>query len=124
MLVANPEIAFVITNEAADVHILTSTASSRIVDLISSGDGMQALLVLGAEELELQHMWSLSIPWGVLPMDVGSEELIAAVHAVAAGLVVGTPRLLTNSRAMRHELGPLTDREVQILGLLSAGLAN
>lgn len=125
LLSADPGIAIVNDDtETADVHILTSAVSSGVAELLSSEDGLRAVLVLGAEGLDLQRMWRLSMPWGVLPIDVASEELCAAVRAVAAGLVVGTPRLLTNSGEVAHERGSLTEREVQILGLLSTGLAN
>jgi DNA-binding NarL/FixJ family response regulator len=125
LLSADPEIAILNgDNEAADVHILTAAAYARVVDLPSGEDRLQAVLVLGADGLDPQRMWRLSTPWGMLPIDVASEELCAAVHAVAAGLVVGTPRLLANYGDVGHERGPLTEREVQILGLLSIGLAN
>ena len=121
----DPEISIVHDDtEAADVQVLTSAAFTRMAELPLIEDRLQAVLVLGAEGLDLQRMWRMSMPWGVLPSDVTAEELCAAVRAVAAGLVVGTPRLLTISGEPGHERGPLTEREIQILGLLSTGLAN
>jgi DNA-binding CsgD family transcriptional regulator len=125
LLSADPDIAIVNdANEAADVHILTAAASLAVTEVPSNENGLRAVLVLGAEGLDVQRMWRLGMPWGVLPLEVASEELCAAVRAVAAGLVVGTPQLLTHSAQIGHEPGPLTEREVQILGLLSTGLAN
>jgi len=125
LLSADAEIAIVTDDtEAADVHIVTAAASTRVSELMSIEAGAQPVLVLGAEGQDLRRLWHLTTPWGVLPMDVESEELCAAVRALAAGLVVGTPRLLTMSSEMAQEPGPLTEREVQILGLLSTGLAN
>lgn len=64
--------------------------------------------------------------WGVLPTDVSGEELIAAVHALSQGLIVGTSTLLFESESESEPLsrGPLTDRESEVLGLLAKGLAN
>ena len=64
------------------------------------------------------------LPWGLLPMEVSSEELCAAVRAVAAGLVVGTRPLLAAPDDVNLAPGPLTEREVEVLGKLSRGLAN
>ena len=125
LLSADAEIAIVTDDsEAADVQIVTAAASTSVAELTSIEAGAQPILVLGAEGQDLRRLRHLATPWGVLPMDVESEELCAAVRALAAGLVVGTPRLLAMSREMAHEPGPLTEREVQILGLLSTGLAN
>ncbi len=59
-------------------------------------------------------------------MDVSGEELIAAVHALSQGLIVGTSTLLFESETENEPLshGPLTDRESEVLGLLSKGMAN
>lgn len=62
--------------------------------------------------------------WGILPTDASAEELIAAVHALAQGLIVGTPTLLFESENEQLSPGPLTERESEVLGLLAKGLAN
>ena len=62
--------------------------------------------------------------WGILPTDVSAEELTAAVHALSQGLIVGTATLLFESESEPLAHGPLTDRELEVLGLLSKGLAN
>lgn len=126
MLSADPEIVVLADeNKAADVHILTPAAFSRRAGLSSTnGPALGGVLVLGVEGLDLQHLWSLSAAWGVLPVDVAPERLCAAVRAVAAGLVVGDARLLENAAGIVKNHGPLTEREVQVLGLLSTGLAN
>jgi DNA-binding CsgD family transcriptional regulator len=125
LLSPDPEISILQDDtEAADVQVLTSAAFTRAAELPLGEDRSCGVLVLGAEGLDLQRMWRMSTPWGVLPIDVTSEELCAAVRAVAAGLVVGPPRLLMNYGETEEERGPLTEREVQILGLLSTGLAN
>ncbi|MFH1184616.1 MAG: response regulator transcription factor [Chloroflexota bacterium] len=109
---------------AADVHIVTSAAFVRHPDPVAGRDSTEGVILLGAENLDMRLMWARSTPWGVLPLEVSSEELCAAVRAVAAGLVVGARPLLTNPDASEVVRGPLTEREVEILGMLSRGLAN
>jgi DNA-binding NarL/FixJ family response regulator len=62
--------------------------------------------------------------WGVLPTDASAEELTAAIHALSQGLIVGTSTLLFESESGPTSPGPLTERESEVLGLLSRGLAN
>ena len=71
--------------------------------------------------------------WGVLSPDASSEELAAALRALAEGLWVGSPVLMQNLLE-RHELpeledaelvtNPLTEREREVLQLVAEGLAN
>jgi DNA-binding NarL/FixJ family response regulator len=67
-----------------------------------------------------------STAWGILPTDASVDELSAAVHALSQGLIVGTAALLfeTDSERLSGSHGPLTEREAEVLGLLSKGLAN
>jgi DNA-binding NarL/FixJ family response regulator len=71
--------------------------------------------------------------WGILPLDSTAEELVAAVQALAEGLVVGSPTLLKPLLARPRPdeepgevalIEPLTERETQVLQLLAQGLAN
>ena len=71
--------------------------------------------------------------WGQLPPDCRAEELIAALRAVAAGLIVGPATLIQptlTSRApqpgeeLEQFAEKLTDREQEVLDLLVQGLAN
>lgn len=57
---------------------------------------------------------------GVLRRDVGAAHLVAAVRAVAAGLVVQDPDLA----AAPAEPDPLSPREREVLQLLAEGLPN
>jgi len=43
---------------------------------------------------------------------------------LSQGLIVGTPDLLFESESEPLERGPLTERETEVLALLSKGLAN
>ena len=83
-----------------------------------------AILFLSDDQLNVREMRRLSRVWGILPTDVSAEELIAAIHALSQGLVVGTAALLFESENEPLAHGPLTDRELEVLGLLAKGLAN
>jgi DNA-binding NarL/FixJ family response regulator len=67
----------------------------------------------------------------VLPLDITTLELNAALDAVAAGLAVTPPALAGGTRpratrrvSVRDPRQPLSQRELEILGLLAAGLGN
>jgi DNA-binding NarL/FixJ family response regulator len=71
--------------------------------------------------------------WGALPLDSSLEELHAAVKALHHGLLVGSPILFEplsagsqqGSEALAAPTGDtLTERELEVLGLLAQGLAN
>jgi len=83
-----------------------------------------AILFLSDDQLNVREMRRLARVWGILPTDVSAEELTAAVHALSQGLIVGTATLLFESESEPLARGPLTDRELEVLGLLSKGLAN
>jgi len=66
---------------------------------------------------------------GVLGRALDGQRLVAALHAVVAGLVVVTPELADAALGEQRELDdaglePLTGREQEVLGLLAEGLAN
>ena len=85
-----------------------------------------ATLFLSDDQLNVRELRRFTRVWGVLPTDASAEELTAAVHALSQGLIVGTSTLLFESESETEPLshGPLTDREAEVLGLLSKGLAN
>lgn len=82
------------------------------------------ILFLSDDQLNVQEMRRSQRAWGILPTDASAEELNAAIHALSQGLIVGTPALLFESESEPLERGPLTERETEVLGLLSKGLAN
>jgi len=108
----------------ADEELLEETALSV------SEDGTQSLLLLSEDEGEASRLRALSLRgWGVVPPDASSDELGAAVAAVAQGLTVLPKtlieRLLDEPAAAVEELSePLTARESEVLGLLGHGLSN
>ena len=92
-------------------------------------------LILGAEGTEEATIGALSIgARGFLPRESSGEELVAAVRAVAAGLLVLHPipaaafleRLIDRPR-VTPLTGPgeaLTPRELEVLQALAGGLTN
>ena len=103
---------------AADVTI-TSAAVVPLGEEDSAG-----ILFLSDDPLDVEELKRSNRAWGVLPTEASAEELIAAIHALSQGLIVGTPTLLFDSEDQPLERGPLTERESEVLGLLAKGLAN
>lgn len=90
--------------------------------------GMQALLAISEDDSLIKTLRTLSLGgWGIVTPDAASEELEAALSAVAEGLVV-LPRFLAERvlyRAAVQDLEePLTNREREVLELLAQGLSN
>ena len=114
----------------ADVVLVADEELLQEVALSVSEEGSQSLLLLSEDEAEASRLRALSLRgWGVVPPDAPSEELGAAVAAVAHGLTVLpkalAERLLDESAAAVEELSdPLTARESEVLHLLGRGLSN
>ena len=109
----------------SEADVIITSASSRFnarieADPLSSA----ATLLLSDRPLNVREMRRLFKVWGVLPDDASAEELTAAVHALAQGLIVGTSTLLFESESEPLSHGPLSERESEVLGLLAKGLAN
>ena len=107
----------------ADV-IITSASSVSLFHHEADSALSAGILLLSDDQLNVQEMKRLYRVWGILPTDSSAEELTAAIHALSQGLIVGTPALLFESESEPLERGPLTERETEVLGLLSKGLAN
>lgn len=82
------------------------------------------VLLLRNDPLEARTLLSGPNPCGVLPLDASAAEIRAGVRALAAGLIVADPSLIGAMNETSATGGPLTDRETEVLGLLSRGLAN
>jgi len=92
-----------------------------------------AVMILGEQEDAAWHARAFREGVrAVLPNDILSEQLRAALEAVAAGLVVVRPAELSTffsassnpSPQVEELLEPLTPREQEVLQMLSSGLAN
>lgn len=107
----------------ADEELLEETALSV------SEDGTQSLLLLSEDEGVTSRLRALALRgWGVVSHDAPSDELGAAVAAVAQGLTVLpkslAERLLDEPAAVEELSEPLTARESEVLDLLGHGLSN
>jgi DNA-binding NarL/FixJ family response regulator len=107
----------------ADVLVTSASHASYVNNLVSDSPSA-AVLLLSDDPRHARDLKHSSRVWGILPTDASAEELSAAVQALSQGLIVGTPALLTESENEPLSQGPLTDREAEVLGLLSRGLAN
>lgn len=106
-------------DEEADVVITSASPVSYLEARPAS-----ATLFLSDEPPNVRELLRSLRVWGVLPTDAAAEELLAAVRALAQGLIVGPSSLLFGSEGEPASHGPLTDREAEVLGLLARGLAN
>jgi DNA-binding NarL/FixJ family response regulator len=107
----------------ADV-IITSASHPSLLSHRTGDSPSAAILLLSDDPINVRDLKRSSRVWGILPSDASAEELNAAVHALSQGLITGTPALLFESENEPLSQGPLTDRESEVLGLLSRGLAN
>ena len=107
----------------ADV-VITSASRASFLDNGASDSPTAAVLFLSNDPLNIQDLRRTARVWGVLPAEASPDELSAAVHALSQGLIVGTSSLLFESENEPLREGPLTERESEVLSLLSKGLAN
>jgi len=121
--------------EEADVLVLAAASFSRadLDDRLAEAQTPPALLLLVDEQTDIPNLAKLSLrAWGVLSLESSEEELQAALRALHEGLIAGTPNLLEALLARRPAAGEaqeslaeaLTPREIEVLQLLSEGLAN
>lgn len=112
-----------------------------LLELDQMPESMESIAMLALTDSELETVQSFSrqahFAWGVLPVDSSEDELLAAINALKEGLIVGPPHILevvftpsleaehiTSERRSGGIIEPLTQRETQVLQLLSQGLAN
>jgi len=92
-----------------------------------------AVLLLSDTPQHIESFAKLNLTgWGVLPTDFTEAELISALYAVDAGLVTVAPShlallntsLISQTTSQPESQISLTSRELEVLTLLSDGLAN
>ena len=108
-----------VLDEENEADVVVTSASKVLFGVADSA----AILFLSDDQINVDELKRSFGVWGVLPTEASADELIAAIHALAQGLIVGTPTLLFESNEP-VERGPLTERESEVLVLLSKGLAN
>ncbi len=119
-----------INETETEVAVLASVSSARVLENKTSF----AILFLTDDVESLRGMFNSDLrAWGVLSADAAEDELVAAVRAVGEGLWVGAPSLvgdlirLSGRRESSSEdplVEQLTARELEVLQLMSQGLAN
>ncbi len=107
--------------------VVLADADGHGLDLLPQLQGAQlqgAAVLLVSEENALQLIRAGAR--GVLPHGASSREIGLAIEAVAAGLIVTHPEALdsANGAIPAATPGPLTHREIEVLRMLSEGLAN
>ncbi len=112
------------SSEDIDVTVVAQTAPGTNLAFPDAGRLATPVLFLRSEPVDVRTLAAYASACGVLPLDSSAAELQAAVHALAAGLLVAAPSLAAASGESIPAGGPLTDRETEVLTLLSKGLAN
>jgi NarL family two-component system response regulator YdfI len=102
--------------------VVLADADGHGLDLFPQLQGAAVLLVSEENALQLIRAGAR----GVLPQGASSREIGLAIEAVAAGLIVTHPEALdsANGAIPAATPGPLTHREIEVLRMLSEGLAN
>ena len=108
-----------------DIGWEPATAVEHVADLHANGAQIVALL---PEDNAAAQIWSSGVR-GLLPRDAETETIVAALSAVAQGLIVLAPSLAALLGAGALPVGasaiePLTPREQEVLRLLAEGLPN
>lgn len=117
-----PSADVVVADTAGDEELLVSV-------LQESFPGTPLVVVGATAEDVVTDLRAFATPRAYLTREATAEELAAAVHAVAQGLAVFSPVLISAaelSTPARRGHGPdaLTERELEVLPLLAAGLPN
>ena len=118
--------------EAQPDVVLLDLGSERVSDWLHAAKTSRpapAILVL-ADDMRgiLDAGWMRDGGRAVLPRHASTQEIVAAIDAVAAGLIVVHPDAgpLGSSLGRRPAGGsqPLTPREIEVLGMMAEGLGN
>ncbi len=121
-----PDVILLDTGDEADSWL------ESLAGLLGAGTFPPVLVLAGSPEIVAEAL-RLGVR-GLLLRDATTEEMMAAIHAVAQGLAVLDPRAASvlveemfHPPPVRREpavLEPLTDREREILQLIARGLPN
>jgi DNA-binding NarL/FixJ family response regulator len=116
------------------VVLLDASSAQEIEDAVGMLEGVgPGLVALGPMAVEGRLLPATpSFPWGMLSREAGPERIVAAVRAIAAGLVVFEPQFALGSLGSRavgplpgaDEIDDLTAREHEVLTLVAIGLTN
>ncbi len=121
-----------LSSEIADALVLSGEALPPDAAATLRDAGRPGLVLLSDEPRAAATLRGLPVRgWAALSRDAGPSELVAAVRAVAEGLLVLAPALAEPLFGARQMLTlaeplaePLTARELEVLQLVSQGLSN
>lgn len=125
---AQPDIRIVEPRPADDVP-LPDTATVAVADyeggtrLLAAGRGGRCrVLILTDDESEVSIRRALELGiGGYLPLSSGVDSVVRAVHCIHSGGTAIAPNVMTKM-AMSLRSRPLTEREIEVLGLIMQGL--
>ena len=116
------------------VVLLDASSAEEIEEAVAMLEGIGPGLVVLGPRTPVGRLSLVGQPraWAFLARDAGPERIVAAVRAVAAGLVAFEPELASASLDSRpsgplpgdHGLDDLTAREREVLTLVAIGLTN
>jgi DNA-binding NarL/FixJ family response regulator len=126
-----------LSDAAPDVVLVDSSGEvfeALLDSLVSSGIAADFRVVILADAVSSDAL-AEALRAGihaVLPGDISPDQLAAALHAAASGLIVqvpeyaiaGLPKPSAATRALEELAEPLTPREREVLQMLAGGLGN
>ena len=121
---------FEIYRAISDILLLyPGDESAADLEQVLDDSSISGVLILVPDENEGSRLISktLDIAWGILPISATNEQLEAALRAIAVGLAIGMPAMVSlhQDGALEDPLvDPLTDREMEVLQQLARGKAN
>ena len=106
--------------------------TSLDLEQVLDDSSLTGIVVLVADENERSRLVpeNQDIAWGILPLTATVEQFEATLLAIAAGLSIGKPAMVTflgDSESSPQEdplVDPLTERETEVLQQLALGKAN
>ncbi len=112
--------------------LLLDWSDRESLTLIEQSNAATIILISELEDINLGTVLAARVK-GVLPQTVEESEIIAAIVAVAAGLVVLHPGVIDNLPPIKANsyqqtdinlIQTLTPREIEVLQMLTDGLSN
>lgn len=114
------------TPDVVLIDVDPNDADDLVRWLASLGEPLHASGVVLLSDDPASEAYARHRAWASLPRRAGREEIEASIRAVAVGLVVLHPEALDQPAPIRASVdgGVLTPREIEVLGMLAAGLPN